>query len=61
MNITLDQIKDLTSHEADQMRRFSRNLLKRIAKRNLKAKDQYERARDANTRHDTISPTARLQ
>jgi len=46
MNVTLDQIKDLNIQESEYMRRFSRRCLKRIAKRNRQAKDQYEQEQD---------------
>jgi len=48
MNITIDMIKDLNSHESAQMRRFSRNLLRHIMKRNCKAKEQYEQELERN-------------
>lgn len=43
MNPTLDQIRALNPQEAEQMRRYIRNvLLKRIKNRNRQARDLYE-------------------
>lgn len=50
MNQVLDQIKDPYSREAEQMRRYSRRVLKRISKRNRKAKDEFMREWEAERR-----------
>jgi hypothetical protein len=56
MNITLDQIRALNSQEAEQMRRYIRNvLLKRIKNRNRQARDLYEREQDEHSSNQTIT------
>ena len=46
MNPTLDQIRDLNTQEREQMRRYSRNVLNRIIRRNRQAKNQYEQEQE---------------
>lgn len=46
MNPTLNQIRNLNTQEAQQMRRYQRRCLDRISQHNKKAKDQYEKEQD---------------